>query len=160
MAGYPSKIIRDSLGPTFENEVKPTNPKREADANSYNLLCWQVAGMNGPAPRGFCYCTIAAGVITVQKQWFAWDPNHALANMSWVYTSAGVYTWALPLSGIFPDMNGTPTTAGLVLALVIPQGTTGLIGIGAVNMDGVSGTANCFTIAGAADPVSFGVWLI
>lgn len=159
MAGYPNKITRANLGPVYEDAVKPRNPKTELSAGPFNLMCWQLAGMNGQVARVQAYNTIAGGVLTRAAQSLAWDPEQSLPRMAWVRSGAGVYTWTLPNGGsgvgIYPDANGALISAALTWCRVTPQGATNLTAVGAVNPDGVSGTVNCFAAGAAADPVGF-----
>ncbi len=141
---WPNKITRATLGPTYENASKITNPKRNLDATILNKLAWQVAGMNGPAARGSVRCTLSGTVVTVTHQWFAWDPDQALVKMAFTRSSAGVFTWDLPGTGIYADANGTLVAANLIGASPIVQGTTNLQAVADVDGDGNSGTLNIF----------------
>ncbi len=159
MPGWPNKITRASLGPTYENASKITNNKRQLEAGILNTLTWQVAGMNGPAARGFVRCTLSGTDVTVTHQWFAWDPDQALVKMTFTRSSAGVFTWALPGTGIYNDVNGTPVAANLIGALPVIQGTTNLQAVADVDGDGNSGTLNIFDAdAGTASDAS--KWLM
>ena len=166
MSGFPNKITRQNLGPVYADAVKPTNPESELTAATFNLVAWQVAGMNGPASRAFFYVTISGSVLTTANQWMAWDPNQVLPIMTWVRSSAGVYTWALPNGGsgvgIYPDANGALVAVGLLAALGAVQGTTNLNLVADVNPDGKTGTVNVFNASSgaAADPTAFCVWMI
>ncbi len=166
MSGYPNKITRQNLGPIYVDAVKPTNPTSELTAATFNLMAWQVAGMNGPAARAFFYVTISGTTLTTANQWMVWDPNQALPLMMFTRSSAGVYTWALPNGGfgvgIYPDATGASVTAGLLCALGAVQGTTNLNLVADVNLDGVTGTINCYNASSgaAADPTAFCVWMI
>ena len=166
MAGYPRKITRQNLGPTYRDAVKPTNPESEFSAGTLNLMAWQLAGMNGPSARAFFYVTISGTVLTTANQWMAWDPNQSLSAMAWVRTGAGVYTWSLPNGGlgvgIYPDADGSSVSAGLLAALGSVQGTTNLNLVSDVNLDGVSGTVNVYNAStgAAADPAAFCLWAI
>ncbi len=166
MSGYPNKITRQNLGPIYADAVKATNPTTELTASTFNLMAWQLAGMNGPAARAFFYVTISGITLTTANQWMVWDPNQALPLMVFTRSSAGVYTWALPNGGlgvgIYADANGTPVTAGLLCALGAVQGTTNLNLVGDVSPDGVTGTINCYTAStgAAVDPTAFCVWMI
>jgi hypothetical protein len=161
--GYPAKITRTSLGPTYVNTGKIGDPKKAADADAFNLLCWQTAGMNGSAARGLLLITGGgASSPAIANQWFAWDPNQALAPTTIVRLSTGTYTWSLPNAGfgvgIYPDMNGVNTSVGLFAALPSVQGTgsagTVASAIAAVSAGGVTGTINSFNLAGAASDFS------
>lgn len=164
MSGYPNKITRSDLGPVYEDAVKPANPKTELTAGTFNLMAWQLAGLNGQAARVFSYCKIAASVLTQQTQALAWDPNQALPNIQWTRVGLGSYTWTLPNGGlgvgIYPDANGQSVGAGLLVCKVAPQGTADITGVGAVNPDGVSGTVNCFIAGSAGDPPGFAIWIL
>lgn len=156
-AGYPNKITRAALGPTYENLAKVTNPKKQLDATAVNLLLWQTAGLNGPAAKGLVYCSLAGTIVTVNRQWFSWDADGALAKMQFTRTGTGVFTWALPGSGSYPDVTGTSIAADLFATIPFLQGTTNDRASAAVNSNGISGTLNVFDAdSGAAlDPTNW-----
>ncbi len=156
---WPRKITRATLGPTYENASKITNPKKQLEAGILNKLAWQVAGMNGPAARGLVRCTLSGTVVTVTHQWFAWDPDQALIKMEFTRGSAGVFTWVLPSSGVYADANGEMVPAELIGAVPVVQGTTNLQAVADVDSDGNSGTLNIFDAdAGSASDAS--KWLM
>jgi hypothetical protein len=157
MSGWPQKITRAALGPIYENASKVTNPKKNLDAGILNLLAWQVAGLNGTAPRGLVRCTLSGTVVTVTHQWFAWDPDGALAKMAWTRSSTGVFTWTLPGTGSYADANGISVPAGLIGCSPIYQGTANNQLVADVNVDGISGTMNAYDAdaGGAVDPAKW-----
>ena len=145
MAGYPNFISRDSLGPTYVNAGKIGKVDEEADAGIFNLLCWQTAGMNGVVPRGIVIGQDdGSGNLSVLRQAYAWDVNNALAPMVFTPGGAGSWSWVLPGTGAYPDMNGVSTAANLLAAEAVPQGTSARIMIAEVNVDGKSGTMRCY----------------
>lgn len=157
MSGYPLKITRAALGPTYENVSKITNPKKQLDAAKLNLLLWQLAGVQGASARGLVRVTLAATTFTVTHQWLAWDADGALAKMTFTHVGTGDYTWTLPNSGLFDDANGTSTAADLIGAVPLVQGTANRVAVGDVNVNGYSGTMKGFVAdtAAAADISKF-----
>jgi hypothetical protein len=163
MAGFPNKITRNDIGPTFENEVKVANPKREFDANTLNLMAWQLAGMNGTALRGLVVATlnVVSLLVTVNAQWFAWDPNQALPNMAFTRTSTGSFTWSLPDGGlgvgVYNDKDNNPVSVSLLAAMPTLQGSNPAMATGFVNLDGKTGGMFVFLLAtaGLTDPATF-----
>lgn len=154
MPGYPNKITRNSLGPTYVNAGKLGKVDEEADAGVFNLMCWQVSGMSGCCPRAVIIGQADNASISFIKQWFAWDPNGNLGQTTFGRTSAGVYTWALPGSGTYGDMNGNPTVFQADFAYVLVMGNSDRNVIAALNSDNISGTINCY-IGGLAVDIGF-----
>lgn len=151
MPGYPNKIIRTSLGPTYENANKVANPKQEIDAAVFNLMAWQVAGMNGCVPRGVIIGQADNASISLLKQWFAWDPNGALGPTALTRTGVGAYTWQLPGSGSYPDMNGGLVAAQIEFAFVNCHAGTARYMTADVDNNGRQGTMYCWLNNAAAE---------
>jgi hypothetical protein len=159
MSGWPLKLTRAALGPLYENVSKIVNPKKQLDAAIINPLMWQVAGMNGTAARGLVRCTMAGTVVTVTHQWFAWDPDQSLVKMTFTRSSAGVWTWALPGTGAYPDANSVSRPADLIGAVPFFQGITNVQMVADVNVDGYTGVLRAFD-ADAGTAIDATKWLM
>ena len=85
------------------------------------------------------------------KHWLAWDPDGTLGPTAIARTGVGAYTWSLPGSGTYGDMNGTPIVFQADFAFVNIHGNTDRLVLADVNVDGKSGTINCFLSGAAAD---------
>jgi hypothetical protein len=151
MAGYPNKISRTALGPTYENSNKVSNPKQELDAATLNLMAWQVAGMNGCVPRAVIIGQADNAQAVVLKQWLSWDPDGALALTVVTRTGTGAYIWALPGSGTYPDMHGNSVVFQADFVFAFALGSTGRNIQCDLDTDGNSGTMYCFLNGVAAD---------
>lgn len=144
MPGYPNKITRAALGPTYVNSTKIGNPAEEIDAAVFNLMAWQMAGLNLVAPRAVIIGQAENGQPILYKQWLSWDPNGALANTQFTRTGTGVYTWALPGSGTYADMNGNLVVFQADYVDVSVMGATNRNVIADLDSDGNSGSLNCY----------------
>lgn len=158
MSGYPNKISRSSLGPSYQNAAKVGNPKQEADAAIFNLMCWQLAGVNVVAPRAVLIGQADNATISLVKQYLAWDPNGALGPSTFSRTSQGVYTWALPGSGTYSDMNGNAVVFQAEYVQASIMGGTNRLLIADLDTDGNSGSINCFQDASVIDIGSGGLF--
>lgn len=145
MPGFPNRITRSSLGPSYQNAAKLGNPKQEADASVFNLLCWQAAGMNLVVPKGIVVgLDDGNGNLSVVQQGFVWDPDQQLAPMVFTKTGTGVWDWVLPGSGSYPDMNGNIVPAGILFTDPKPAASTDRIMNAMTDGDGNSGSMYCF----------------
>ncbi len=147
MAGFPTRPIRDSFGPTLENEAPVTNPKREIGQNTFNLAWWQVAGMSQVCPRAVIKAEVSGGVVTTQYQGLSFDPHSSVPDIAFVYISAGRYSFAFDSQ--YPDEQGTMINLSLIGGAVFPQGTTARMGMVALS-SGHEGEVCVFDSAGAA----------
>lgn len=159
MPGWPNKISRASLGPTYQNAAKVGKPSEEADAAVFNLMCWQMAGMNLVSARAVIIGQSDGTTVSLVRQYFAWDPDSALSPCSLTRTGTGAYTWALPNSGVYTDMNGNSVTFSgeFVWAATLSSGT-GRNCTADFNSDNHSGTMNCWLAGAAADIGSPGLF--
>lgn len=158
MPGYPNKITRNALGPTYQNATKIGNPKEEIDASIFNLMCWQVAGMNAVSYRGVIIGRVDNATIELLSQSFAWDPNGILGPTVLNRSGAGIYSWTLPSAGIYSDMNGNAVPANVTAAIAHPNGTSDRTMIAEVDSDGNSGSMRCFLSGAATDVGGAGVF--
>lgn len=144
MPGYPNKITRNSLGPTFINANKIGSPQEEADANIFNLMCWQLAGLNLCAPRALIIGQADNASILLISQYLSWDPNGLLGPTALSRSGTGAYVWTLPGTGIYPDMNGNSVPVNIEFVDARVNGGTNRYVIGEVDTDGNSGSMYCF----------------
>jgi hypothetical protein len=158
MPGYPNKITRSALGPTYQNATKIGNPKEEIDATIFNLMCWQVSGMNGTTPRAVIIGQADNATIQFVKQFLSWDPNGALGPTTFARTGTGAYTWALPGTGTYSDMNGNAVAFAADFVMAFALGSTGRYLIADLDTDGNSGTFNCWANNVAIDVGSGGLF--
>lgn len=150
MPGWPNKISRRSLGPTYQNAAKVNSPKEEADAAVFNLMCWQMAGMNGVVPLGIVIGQDdGSGNLTTLSQSFVWDPDGLLVPMVFTTVGPGSWTWALPGSGTYPDMNGASVPVQLKMADPQPGIDVFRNMSAVVDANGIEGSLYCFDAAGA-----------
>lgn len=118
MSGSPLRPDRDSFGPTFRNSTAVRDPTRQASADSYNLLCWQVAGMGLLAPRAMVIFRAQVGPVLLGRV-ETWNPKRlstgAYADPSLVRASAGNYTVEYPSP--IPDELAVDQTIAFTYAL-------------------------------------------
>jgi hypothetical protein len=156
--GYPNKIARTSLGPTYVNANKIANPQQEIDANILNLMCWQVSGMNGCTPRAIIIGQADNTQAQFLKQWLSWDPDGLLGPSTITRTGTGAYIWALPGTGTYPDMNGNAVVFQADFVFAFALGSTGRNLQCDLDTDGNSGTMYCFLTGSSIDIGSAGLF--
>lgn len=107
MSGWPLRPDRDSFGPTFRDSAPVRDPQRQLAAASYNLSCWQLAGMGLLVPRAKLEFTMAVSPVILQRA-EAWNPARstvgAYADPAITRTGAGNYLIEYPSP--VPDENG------------------------------------------------------
>lgn len=160
MPGYPNKITRAALGPTYQNATKIGNPKEEIDASVFNLMAWQVAGLSGTAPRAVIIGRANVSTPDFLKQWLAWDPNGTLGPTIFTRTGVGAYTWALPGTGTYSDMNGNAVAVNVefAFAFVMTDANRNMVASTTVDSGGgYTGTMNCFSGGAASEIGAVGV---
>lgn len=94
--GFPTRISRDTLGPTLVDQYQITDETKQLGADTMNEAWWNLSGVGLVIPRVVITATVTPGTTTVSTvyQGIAWDPNGSLSNLSWVYAEAGRYTFA------------------------------------------------------------------
>ena len=120
MPGFPSRIVRASLGPTLLDTAPPRDPRKAIGADTFNLAFWQVAGMNLTARLGVLVLTRTGSVYATTYQGFAFDPEAAMPNVLWTREGAGVYTYSLPLVS-YPDEAGNSVAVAFTAGAAHPQ---------------------------------------
>jgi hypothetical protein len=99
MSGAPLRPSRDSFGPTYRNSTAVRDPTRQAGADSYNLLCWQSAGMGLVAPRTMLIFRAQLGPLLLGRV-EAWNPKQlttgAYVNPTLTRSSVGNYIVEYP----------------------------------------------------------------
>lgn len=130
MAGFPSRISRDALGPQRVNRRPVVNPNSEIGQEHFNLAFYQLAGLNMSSPIAWASIA-AAGTVLAHAE--AWDPNKETSGPVVTKTATGRYTIAYEAS--YPDQDGQDVAVGFFGAMVTPQtnGSPALIGNGTVN---------------------------
>ena len=58
MAGFPTRINRESLGPALEDERPVRDPRREIGAQAFGLAWWQTAGLSRVSPQAVLTATL------------------------------------------------------------------------------------------------------
>lgn len=107
MSGWPLRPDRDSFGPTFQDTAPVRDPAKQLAAQSYNLSCWQVAGMGLLVPRAKLVLRMQVGPVILQRA-ESWNPARstvgAYADPTITRTGAGNYLIEYPTP--VPDENG------------------------------------------------------
>ncbi len=111
MSGSPLRPDRDSFGPEYRDSTAVRDPTRQAAAASYNLLCWQVAGMGLLAPRAMIVFRGQVGPLLLARA-ESWNTKRlssgAYANPTILRASTGNYTVEYPSP--VPDEQGVDQT--------------------------------------------------
>lgn len=121
MGGFPGRISRADLGPTYRNLFQVENPEYEPSADLFNLICWQVAGASKTAPKVVAVGSVSGGVVTTEQCMFAFDPEGEQSPISFTYAAKGQY--GFNLLSQYPDESETDVPLGLVGGTVAPQNT-------------------------------------
>lgn len=77
--GFPSRPDLAALGPTVTNLHPVGNPEKEATAEQWNAVRWQVAGMGLVCYRAHLIFAAAAGSQPIRSRQEVWNPR-ALAS--------------------------------------------------------------------------------
>lgn len=155
--GFPSRIIRTTLGPELRDVYPVTNPETDIGAGTFNAAFHQLVGCNLTVPLIHLYADIDDGVITTIRQALAWDTKGVIGALTWVRNGPGDYTLTLP-QATYEDENGNPVEVTLTNgAQVIPQGRSGTSLVLGVAEATASRTLRVYlqTAAGASVDVDF-----
>lgn len=161
--GFPTRIARTTLGQVMEDEAPVKNPKRQLSAGTVNLAHWQLAGAQLVVPRALIVAKIVAGpAVETESQLIAWDPNGALAMLTWTYSAVGNYL--LTLAAQYNDENGTPVNTDMLFGYAMVQ-TASDLSANAERVSGVSFRVRVKTTAsgaltelGASDRLGLLLW--
>jgi hypothetical protein len=150
MSGFPTRISRSALGPVRRNRNAIIKPDECATAETFNLLLWQLAGMNATAPIAWVLGG-ADGTRFASAE--AWNPDgDDTLRPTISRSSAGVYV--VTYAATYPDMDGAARPLVLLAGAVAPQGSTaGMIGICGFASNTI--TVKTTTHAGVAADTSF-----
>lgn len=119
--GFPTRSNRSAFGPTREDYKPVTDPIRQNSAEDFNLLYWQVAGLDQVTPRAILRCSVSGGVVTTEDQQLAWDAEGALSAITWTYHGVGAYEWAFASS--YNNEKGSSTSLVLFAAQAVQHPT-------------------------------------
>jgi len=109
--GFPSRIPRSSLGPTYQQKYPVNDSTKELSAQIANLFMWQLAGCNLTVPMAWAEIEVDAGdVSTLGQSAEAWDTVGAIVP---VLTHPGVGRFTLTYATSYPDDSGNPIAIGL-----------------------------------------------
>lgn len=118
MSGWPLRPDRDSYGPTFQDTAPVRDPARQISAATFNLLCWQQAGMGLLMPRAMLEFVMGVSPSIVQRA-EVWNPERstvgAFADPTFTRTGAGNYLVEYPTP--VPDENGDDVELAFSAAL-------------------------------------------
>ena len=73
--GYPVRSSRAAIAPVFENARKITNPRHDLDADDFNHILFQIAGMNVLNPLAWVAISWSGAVVEVDARAEAWNPD-------------------------------------------------------------------------------------
>ncbi len=116
MSGYPSRIVRSVLGPTFKDVRPVEHPEREISAESGNLLCNIATAANLIQPRASLVAIWSGSAFAILHQEEAWNVDHAQTHPQLERSSAGVYSYTFASS--YKDKDGVDVPTTLVSARV------------------------------------------
>ncbi len=107
MTGWPLRPDRDSFGPTFRDASPVRDPERQLSALSYNLSCWQLAGMGLLAPRAKLVFTMGVTPMILQRA-EAWNPDRSTVGpyVDPSITRTGAGNYLVEYTSPVPDENG------------------------------------------------------
>lgn len=110
MSGFPARIQRSDLGPTFVDAYPVENPETDIGARAFNAAFHQVAGMNLVSPRAIVVAEYSGGALSIQYQAEAWNPNSDQAHPVLSRNGTGLYF--LTFDASYADESGVqiPTT--------------------------------------------------
>jgi hypothetical protein len=94
MTGFPSRVSRDTFGPTLRNAWAVENPEIHIPAEAFNTAFHQLAGMNVAHPVRAIVVAEYDGVsaMTVSYRAEAWNSKGDQVHPVVARTGAGVYT--------------------------------------------------------------------
>lgn len=126
MAGFPTRISRSAFGKRRRNRFAIMNPDECVTAETFNLLLWQLAGMNATAPIAWVLVG-ADGTRFASAE--AWNPDgDDTLRPTTSRSSAGVYL--VIYAATYPDMDDVARPLVLIAGKASPQGSTaGMIGV-------------------------------
>lgn len=93
MTGFPSRILRSSLGPKLRDTRPVENPETDIPADSFEALFRQVCGMNLGVGRVHLVVSWTGSSLQVVHQSEAWSPDNDQAHPVLTRVSAGIYTY-------------------------------------------------------------------
>ncbi|AUX31917.1 MULTISPECIES: hypothetical protein [Sorangium] len=120
MAGWPTRISRSALGPTYTNQRPVARPDQQVGAKVLNLDFWTVAGLAGVGPQAFAVVNGGAGSFIARNE--TWNASGTAAIPAATRTGAGNYTITYPATVL--DETGQSVAINLYGALVVPQTTS------------------------------------
>ncbi|WP_437759476.1 hypothetical protein [Sorangium sp. So ce1389] len=120
MAGWPTRISRSALGPTYKNQRPVVRPDQQVGANVINLDFWTVAGMAGVCPQAFAVVNGGTGAFIARNE--TWNASGTAATPTTTRNAAGSYTITYPASVL--DESGQTVAINLYGASVAPQTTS------------------------------------
>lgn len=155
MAGFPTRISRSAFGRRRRNRNAIINPDECVTAETFNLILWQLAGMNATAPIAWVLVEADGTRLGSGEAWNP-DSDDRLRPTS-SRSSAGVYV--VTYAATYADMDDVARPMVLLAGRVGPQGSTaGMIGV--CGFAGNTITVKTTTHAGVATDSKFhlAVW--
>jgi hypothetical protein len=122
MSGFPNRIVRSNLGPTYRDRNAVENPEVELGADYANLLLHQAVGVQLISPVADLIASWTGAVFVVAKREEAWNVDHSQAHPVLARTGAGVYTYQFAAS--YLDMDGESVITALADARLTARSTT------------------------------------
>jgi hypothetical protein len=120
MSGFPARFARSALGPTFVDAYPVENPEQDIGATQANLAAWQLAGLNGCAPRALlaAYWDSGTSAFVIASQAEAWNSDGAQSHPALARAAAGDYTYTF--ASTYLDELGASVSPALVGAVLAP----------------------------------------
>lgn len=113
MSGYPTRIVRSSLGPTLEDEYPVQNPRTQIPAAAFNAAFHALAGLNlSCIARAVVVASYVAPTLTTLYQAEAWNPEGGQAHP--VLARAGVGDYTLTFAASYLDEEGVAVPTALM----------------------------------------------
>ena len=86
MSGFPARIQRSDLGPSFVDAYPVENPETDIGARAFNAAFHQVAGMNLVSPRAIVVAEYSGGSLSKAARNIDWGCSTPLSSRSWLRT--------------------------------------------------------------------------
>jgi hypothetical protein len=152
MAGFPALVSRKDFGPTLEDEQPVKNPKTDIGADQFNLLFWQVGGMNLMTPRAIIRVDSTGNLV--QKR-LAFDPNVELPDTVVTVTKGVTGAYTVTFQAQYNDQQGNPTDFIPQFAMASREGPSAAVFVAAAAVNGQDVEVFITTTSGAANDEGF-----
>jgi len=112
MGGFPTRITRTAIGPDLEDRYPVTDPNKEIGAKDFNLVFWQLCGLNLTSwQRAVVAASWNGSAFDYLYQEEAWNSKRTQSHPSLARSAAGVYTYTF--ASTYKDEEGADISTGL-----------------------------------------------